>query len=202
MYIWNLNECDEIWRNAISKSIEDCLQDAILSEDLQIGDIVYIGECINAEIGGIDFSSVLDSVEQDMYEEVGEVSESWNISSISGSYADRKQIYDKYERELARLVKDYLKEIHEEPNFYKVKNVKPYIITQEIMDMINMFKKGDILEYIIDGTKFKILGTPYDNEYVYIAWNYDVKKADKIIRTNMKFKDMKLFRLIGHEDKA
>ena len=63
-----------------------------------------------------------------MYEEVGEVSEGWDITSIIGRYSYRKEIYEKYEEKLRKLVLDYLKEVKEEPGFYKVINVGPVVI--------------------------------------------------------------------------
>lgn len=60
-----------------------------------------------------------------MYEQVGEASEDWDICSTTGSYADRKAIYDKYNEKLRQLVMDYIEEIGEEqPSFYKIVNVK------------------------------------------------------------------------------
>ena len=60
-----------------------------------------------------------------MYEEVGEVSEGWDITSIIGRYSCRKEIYEKYQNKLENLVMEYIKEIKEIPRFYKVVNVGP-----------------------------------------------------------------------------
>ena len=124
MHTWSLERDADIWINATSKTIKQCINDAIASDNLKSGDTIYIGECRYVGLGGIDFSSVLESVEQDMYEQVGEASESWDISSIEY----RKEIYNKYEEQLYKLVKKYIKEIKETPNFYHVVNIKPFVI--------------------------------------------------------------------------
>ena len=82
---------------------------------------IYVGECENVVIGGVDLSSVLDSVEYDMYEQVGEVSEGWDISKITDN---RRRIYEIYEERMLQLVLNYIKEIGEEPSFYRVTNIR------------------------------------------------------------------------------
>lgn len=125
-YTWETYNAD-IWRNAHSDSIEECIQDAILSADLSKGDSVFIGECEPVSVSGIDFDSVLESVEQAMYDEVGEASVDWRIGYIRGNDA-RNAIVEKYDKKLLNLVMEYLKEINEIPSFYKVVNVQEYKI--------------------------------------------------------------------------
>lgn len=122
-YTWEIYN-EDIWTNAQYDSIEECIQDAI---DLSKGDSVFIGECEPVSLKGIHFDYVLDSVEQAMYDEVGEVSMDWRIGYIRGNDA-RNAIVEKYDKKLLDLVMEYLKEIDEIPNFYKVVNVKEYKI--------------------------------------------------------------------------
>lgn len=124
MYTWSLKKDADIWDNATSKTIKECIDDAIGSCELKKGATIYIGECRDVAIGGVDFSSLLDAVEQDMYEQVGDVSEGWNISCVK----NRQEIYNKYENQLLKFVKKYLKEIGETPGFYNVINVKSVVI--------------------------------------------------------------------------
>ena len=63
-----------------------------------------------------------------MYDKVGEVSEGWGITSISEPYEDRQPVYDKYDKKLEKLVKDYIEEIGETPGFYKVVNEREVIV--------------------------------------------------------------------------
>ena len=124
MYTWMENDNCDIWNRGEFETIEGCIGEA-LDCGYEPGETIYVGECQKVEVGGIYFDDVLDRVEETMYEEVGEVSEGWDITSITGRYSYRKEIYEKYEEKLRQLVLDYLKEIKEEPSFYKVINVGP-----------------------------------------------------------------------------
>lgn len=123
MYTWIGNDNCDIWDRGEFDTIEECIGEA-LDCGFEPGDTIYIGECENVEVGGIYFDDVLDHMEETMYEEVGEASEGWNISSITGAYSDRKEIYEKYQNKLENLVMEYLDEIKEIPSFYKVINVR------------------------------------------------------------------------------
>lgn len=127
MYTWMENDNCDIWDRGEFETIKECIDEA-LDCGYEPGDTIYVGECQEVEVGGIYFDDVLDRVEETMYDEVGEVSEGWDITSITGSYSYRKEIYEKYEEKLRHLVVDYLKEVKEEPSFYKVINVGPVVI--------------------------------------------------------------------------
>ena len=124
MYTWMENDNCDIWNRGEFETSEECIEEA-LDCGYEPGETIYVGECQKVEVGGIYFDDVLDRVEETMYEEVGEVSEGWDITSIIGRYSYRKEIYEKYEEKLRKLVLDYLKEVKEEPGFYKVINVGP-----------------------------------------------------------------------------
>lgn len=127
MYTWMHCPDTDIWDNDTFDSIEECVEDAKLC-GMQVGDSIYIGECKKAEIGGVYFDDVLERVEEDMYDKVGEVSEDWDISSTYGSYKDREPIYEKYNDKLRQLVIDYIKEIGETPSFYSIVNIQEVMI--------------------------------------------------------------------------
>ena len=124
MYTWMENYNCDIWDHGEFNTIEECIGEA-LDCGFKPGDTIFVGECQKVEVGGIYFDDVLDRVEETMYDEVGEVSEGWNISSMTGAYSDRKEIYEKYQNKLENLVMEYLKEIKEMPYVYKVVNVGP-----------------------------------------------------------------------------
>ncbi len=129
MYTWMENDNCDIWDRGEFNTIKECINET-LDCGYEPGETIYVGECQNVEVGGIYFDDVLDRVEETMYDEVGEVSEGWDITSITGSYSYRKEIYEKYEEKLKQLVMGYLKEIKEEPGFYKVINVRPVVIEE------------------------------------------------------------------------
>ncbi len=81
--------------------------------------------CADVEISGIDLSQQLEAVEENMYDQVGEVSEGWDISSITEK---RRSIYKLYEERLQELIKNYIREIGEEPGFYTITDIMPVAI--------------------------------------------------------------------------
>lgn len=119
MYTWSINKDFEAWNNALSETIEECKEDAVGTHNLKPGDVIYIGECNPVEIE-VSLDDVLESIEDDIYEKVGDAAEDFRFS---GSGADQKKdiaIYHKYEAKLKDLVNEYLKEVNESPNFYTV----------------------------------------------------------------------------------
>ncbi len=124
MYSWAEYEDQEIWNNGKFETVEDCIRDA-LGSGYVYGDTIYVGLCVDVEIGGIDLSQQLEAVEENMYDQVGEVSEGWDISSITEK---RRSIYRLYEERLQELIKNYIKEIGEEPGFYTITDIMPVAI--------------------------------------------------------------------------
>lgn len=121
MVTWEKDKGVSIWNNGEFETESACIEEA-KRNGFKAGDIIYIGDCVKPDIY-VDFSYVLECVEEQMYDEVGEAAEDWNISIIEG-------IYDVYEERLKELVSNYLKEIGEEPSFYKVENIREVTITE------------------------------------------------------------------------
>lgn len=123
MITWEYDGTVEIWSNARFETIEELLDDAKKC-GVSIGDTIYIADCEEPDIR-VDFSTVLDGVEENMYEDVGEVSEGWDISTIG----KREAIYEVYEERLKELTMDYINEIGETPSFYKCVNIRPLVVS-------------------------------------------------------------------------
>lgn len=124
MYSWAEREDQEIWNSGMFETVEDCIRDAIESGYIY-GDTIYVGLCVDVEIGGIDLSHQLEAVEENMYDQVGKVSEGWDISGITEK---RRSIYKLYEERLQELVKNYIREIGEETVFYTITDIRPVAI--------------------------------------------------------------------------
>lgn len=128
MYTWMDYTNADIWNHDTFETVQECIDDAKENYLMKQGETIYVGKCKDVSIGGVDLDDTLWRVEEDMYEQVGEASEGWNIYSTIGCYADRRPIYDKYNEKFRRLVKDYIEEIGETPKFYKIINEQEVVI--------------------------------------------------------------------------
>lgn len=129
LYTWS--QLNDNWENADTfETIEECIEDAKATIgqyiDIKDGYTIYVGECVEPTIFA-DFDDVLEDVADQAENDYGEEAEDWDIC-----YDDsRKEIYDKYEKMLNILVKEYINEIGENPTFFKVENVKKIVINGE-----------------------------------------------------------------------
>lgn len=128
MYTWMDYPNADIWYHDKFETVQECIDDAKENYLMEQGETIYIGECQDVSIGEIDLDNTLYRVEEDVYEQVGEVSEGWDICSTNGCYADRKPIYDKYNEKFRQLVMDYIEEIGETPKFYQIINEQEVVI--------------------------------------------------------------------------
>lgn len=129
LYTWMKDPNAEIWNHDTFETVQECIEEAKEGYLIRPGESIYVGECQNVPIGGIYLDDVLCRVEEDMYDQVGEMSEGWDIYSTSGCYADRQPIYEKYEDKLKKLVMDYIEEIGETPKFYNIVNVQEMVVS-------------------------------------------------------------------------
>lgn len=118
----------DIWNHDTFETVQECIDDAKENYLMKQGERIYIGKCQDVSIGGIDLDDTLWRVKEDMYEQVGEVAEGWDIYSTIGCYADRRPIYDKYNEKLRQLVINYIEEIGETTKFYKIINEQEVVI--------------------------------------------------------------------------
>lgn len=77
-YSWSFNRDAEIWYES-GETVEDCIAQAENENTLDSGkhEVVYIGENVKIEVN-VDVLSMLENLEQSMYEQAGEVAENWD----------------------------------------------------------------------------------------------------------------------------
>lgn len=111
-YAWSRNSDDEIWRGGPCDTIKECVEEAY-DEGFEMTDTFAIGHIEPYKID-CDFADFLvERLAEDAYDEVGEIAYDW-LGSVS------KEAYEKLNEKITDVVKKWLKEIHEEPTFYKV----------------------------------------------------------------------------------
>lgn len=128
-YTWTINKYDEYWVNCIEDNVEDCIKEAVECYGFKSGRGIWVGECIPVDVStAIDVDDFLETIEEKMYEQIGENAEYWDISSYTGGYANRKERYEQLERDITALIKQYIKDIGEEKDFYTIENIREVTI--------------------------------------------------------------------------
>ena len=111
-YAWSRKKDDELWRGGPCDSIKECVEEA-QDEDYELDDTFALGLIEDYEVNYDFAQDIVERLCEDAWDEVGEASDGWLDS------AKREQL-DKLNERIAPIVKEWLKEIGEEPNFYKV----------------------------------------------------------------------------------
>ena len=118
-YTWEYNDDTELWYNDLFDTVEDCIADARDNYMVEIGETIAVGEVVPYE-PYIMADNILDELEEDAYEECGEVAEDWNAYS----WKDDEKSLDELSNKLTEIVRQWLKDNGTYPYFYKIKNVK------------------------------------------------------------------------------
>lgn len=117
MLTWSYEKNDELWQHGEFETAEDCIADAKENYNYK-GETIAIGTIVPF-VPTVNIDSMLEQMESDAYEECGEVSESWGISSSKG----REKQLDTLQENIDILVCEYLKKIGEMPSFYKIEGI-------------------------------------------------------------------------------
>jgi len=127
-YSWDFDGDAERWNNDSHDTVEECVEDAICA--ITAGEhnyaetpaVVYIGE--NREfIPRVDVTQILDALEEQAYDECGEIGGDWQ------TYDWKKKERDDVEElaeELNKVVIAWLTKYSRVPHFYTVENIKEY----------------------------------------------------------------------------
>lgn len=112
-YTWSDNENDEHWWHDTFDSVEECIADAKENYLIDTGATIAVGT-VKPYVVNIDAETYLESLEEDAYEECGDVAEDWIDYESADQLSER----------LTECVNQWLKETGNEPSFYKIINVR------------------------------------------------------------------------------
>ena len=121
-YTWNFNENAEVWENDCYDTIEECIQEAKKENELKgfVHEVVYVGETEPFRIRCYA-ESVLEQLEQDAYEQCGEVAQDWRTYDYEKD-EDLLQLSDA----ITKVVTGWLEKKGRMPEFYGIRNVEGY----------------------------------------------------------------------------
>lgn len=111
-YAWSRNSDDEIWRGGPCDTIKECVEEA-LDEDYGFDDFIALGLIEDYEVNYDFAQDIVERLAEDAYDEVGDASDGWLDSA-------KRADFDRLNDRIIPIIKEWLKEIHEEPSFYKV----------------------------------------------------------------------------------
>lgn len=118
-YTWEHSENEEFWNHDLFDTVEECLQDAKENYNVEVGDVIAIGEVVPYEVS-VFAGHVLEDLEQDAYEECGECAEDWETFS----YKDDRNKLNELSDQLTKVVRAWLEKYDRKPDFYKIENVR------------------------------------------------------------------------------
>ena len=121
MYTWEFDGTADIWRNGEFDTIEGCIKEAKECYNAKPSDIIYVGETKHWE-PFINATYVLEQLETDAFEECGKIAEDWCAYNFV-NWANAAEI-DKLSEQLTEIVRQWLKDNNNYPNFYKIVNVE------------------------------------------------------------------------------
>lgn len=111
-YAWSRRSDDELWYGGPCDSIRERVEEA-QGEDYEMDDTIALGLIERYEVNYDFAQDIIERLCEDAWDEVGEASDGWLDS------AKRPEL-DKLNEKILPIVREWLKEIHEEPSFYKV----------------------------------------------------------------------------------
>ena len=120
-YTWEYSDNEEFWTKDIFNSVEDCIANAKENYGIESGETIAIGEPVYWE-PYVNVYTILDQLEENAYEECGEVAESWYAYDYK-SEEGRKSL-DELSDKLTEIVKQWLKDNGIYPTFYKIENIQ------------------------------------------------------------------------------
>lgn len=127
-YAWARNSDDELWHGGPCDSIRECVREAS-DEGYLEDDTIAIG-LVEPYTIGIDYAwRIIEDLQEDAFEEVGDASDSW-LDNVSREHRENLNA------RIHSVVNSWLEEISEKPYFYKILPIKECTL-KEAMEFHN-----------------------------------------------------------------
>lgn len=133
-YAWSRKSNDDIWYGGICDTVKECVEEARF-DGYKDTDTFAIGYAVPYEVNYIDGDLLIEYLQEQACDEIGEVAESW-LDSIT-----REQREDLNNR-LLKVVLKWLKDCKEEPTFYKVEPFDELTLQEALQKYTHETEKG------------------------------------------------------------
>ena len=120
-YCWETDQFNDPWRHGLHESIEECIQEA-KKNDVSPGEKIFIGEAI-PYIPQISADSVCELLMEDSTEYAPEDSDWPHFERGKGWLGE-----DLLQEKLDKLLKEWLDETNQHPNFYQIDSVREVMV--------------------------------------------------------------------------
>lgn len=137
-YAWSRHSDDEIWHGGVCNSVKECVEEARL-EDYKDTDTFAIGYVEPYQVDYVNSDMIIEYLQEDAYDEIGEVSESWLDSITTEQRED-------LESRVLKVVLEWLKDCKEEPTFYKVLPFDELTLQEALQKYAHPTEKGGVQE--------------------------------------------------------
>ena len=111
-FAWTKHKSDEIWRGGPCDSVKECVEEA-RAEGYSDEELFAIGYTERYEPNYVNSDMIIEYLQQDACDNVGEVAEDW-LSDIT--HEQRAEL----ESRVLKVVQEWLEYCGEKPTFYKV----------------------------------------------------------------------------------
>lgn len=118
-YTWAQSEDEEFWRHDKFDTVKECVADYLENyTDGNPQESIFVGE-VEQFVISVDGSRVIESVEENAYDECGECAEDWEPST-GKTLSDWTEL----DEQLTKVVVDWLKKHNDMPSFYNVVDIR------------------------------------------------------------------------------
>lgn len=124
-YAWSFDEDAEYWNSCMFDSIEECIAEAKVENELAdyAHKYVYVGWCEEFKVH-VNAADVLERLEEDAYEEFGEFAYGWDALCYKEDKADGS--LDELSEELTKIVVTWLEKKHRKPGFCNIGRIEEF----------------------------------------------------------------------------
>ena len=137
-YAWSVRISDDIWRGGPCDSVKECIEEARL-EGYKDTDTFALGYIEPYQTNYVNGDLIIEHLQQNAYDEVGEVAEGW-LDDIS--IEQRADLNGRLEK----VVSEWLKDCKEEPTFYKVLPFDELTLQEALQKYNHPTEKGGVQE--------------------------------------------------------
>lgn len=123
-YAWSRKSDDELWYGGPCDSIKECVEEA-LDDDYELDETFAIGIIEEYEVNYDFAQDIVERLCGDAWDEVGEASDGWLDSA-------KKEQLEMLNKRIIPIIKEWLKEIGEQPTFYKILPCGDYTLKEAL----------------------------------------------------------------------